>query len=157
MKIVIASKSFEETLRIGRIIGKTASSGEVIALVGELGTGKTCLTQGIARGLAVPEAYPITSPTFTLINEYPGKLDLYHFDIYRLEGVKDLEDMGYEDYFYGEGVTVIEWAERSMPLLPAGTLFVYLAYRGENDRELILTGNNELIGKINNLCKEGGC
>ncbi|MDI9570619.1 MAG: tRNA (adenosine(37)-N6)-threonylcarbamoyltransferase complex ATPase subunit type 1 TsaE [Pseudomonadota bacterium] len=157
MRIVIASKSSEETLRIGRIIGETASPGEVIALVGELGTGKTCLTQGIARGLAVPEAYPITSPTFTLINEYPGRLPLYHFDIYRLEGASDLEDMGYEDYFYGEGVTVIEWAERVLPLLPAGTLFVDLVYQGEHERELTLVGNEELIGKINNLWKEGGC
>jgi len=128
----------------------------VIALVGDLGTGKTCLTQGIARGLEVPEVYPITSPTFTLINEYPGRLTLYHFDIYRLQGAKDLEDMGYEDYFYGGGVTVIEWAERIRDILPPDTLIITLNYLGEHDREMILAGNADRIRQIKNLLEEGG-
>ncbi len=156
MKITVRSKSAADTLTIGKIIGAAAVGGDVIALVGDLGTGKTCLTQGIARGLEVPEVYPITSPTFTLINEYPGRLTLYHFDIYRLQGAKDLEDMGYEDYFYGGGVTVIEWAERIRDILPPETLFITMNYLGEHDREMILAGNADRIRQIKNLLEEGG-
>ena len=151
--IKLKSDSSEYTIYVGRIIGATAERGDVVALSGELGTGKTCLTQGIARGLEVPEVYPITSPTFTLINEYPGRCILYHFDIYRLTGAKDLEDMGYEDYFYGNGVTVIEWAERINSILPPYALFVQMNYLGENDRELILTGSENRIARIKNQLK----
>jgi len=143
-------------MAIGKIIGAAAVGGDVIALVGDLGTGKTCLSQGIARGLDVPEVYPITSPTFTLINEYPGRVTLYHFDIYRLQGAQDLEDMGYEDYFYGGGVTVIEWAERIKDILPPETLFITMNYLGEHDREMILAGNKDRIRQIKNLLEEGG-
>ncbi len=151
--ITLRSESSEYTVHVGRIIGATAARGDVVALSGDLGTGKTCLAQGIARGLEVPEVYPITSPTFTLINEYPGRCILYHFDIYRLTGPKDLEDMGYEDYFYRRGVTVIEWAERITTILPPQTLFVQMNYLGENDRELILKGSQDRIASIKNQLK----
>lgn len=154
--ITVRSKSAADTMAIGKIIGAAAVGGDVIALVGDLGTGKTCLSQGIARGLDVPEVYPITSPTFTLINEYPGRVTLYHFDIYRLQGAQDLEDMGYEDYFYGGGVTVIEWAERIKDILPPETLFITMNYLGEHDREMILAGNKDRIRQIKNLLEEGG-
>jgi len=84
--ITLISRSAEDTQIIGKIIGENLSNGDVVALIGELGSGKTCITQGIARGIGVPEEYQITSPTFTLINEYPGKTTLYHVDIYRLSG-----------------------------------------------------------------------
>jgi tRNA threonylcarbamoyladenosine biosynthesis protein TsaE len=153
---MVHSASSDDTFRIGTIIGAAADGGDIIALIGDLGTGKTCLTQGIAAGLEVPAAYPVTSPTFTLINEYPGRLVLYHFDIYRLEGSQDLEDMGYEDYFYGDGVVVIEWAERISDILPEGVLFIYLSYLNDHERELILAGNEEKINMINNLLIKGG-
>jgi len=156
MEIKIQSSSSEDTFRIGAIIGSRAEKGDIIALIGDLGTGKTCLTQGIAAGLGVDAAYPITSPTFTLINEYPGRFVLYHFDIYRLEGSKDLEDMGYEDYFYGDGVVVIEWAERIRDILPEGVLSISLKYLNEHMRELIVTGNEGKINIINNLLIKGG-
>lgn len=156
MRKPILSRNAEDTVMIGKLIGRTVAKGNIVALIGDLGTGKTCLTQGIARGMDVPAVYPITSPTFTLINEYPGRLVLYHFDVYRLRGAKDLEDMGYEDYFYGDGVTVIEWAEKILPILPEGTLFVNLTYVDENVREIIFTGNDLMINTINNLLKEGG-
>lgn len=156
MQVKIQSKSSEDTFRIGAIIGAGASKGDVIALIGDLGTGKTRLTQGIAAGLEVPVAYPITSPTFTLINEYPGRFVLYHFDIYRLEGSQDLENMGYEDYFYGDGVVVIEWAERVRDILPEGALFINLTYLDEHNRELVITGNEGKINIIKNLLIKGG-
>ena len=156
MQVKIQSKSSEDTFRIGAIIGAGADKGDIVALIGDLGTGKTRLTQGIAAGLEVPAAYPITSPTFTLINEYPGRFVLYHFDIYRLEGSKDLEDMGYEDYFYGDGVVVIEWAERIRDILPEGVLFINLAYLDEHNRELVITGNEGKINIIKNLLIRGG-
>jgi tRNA threonylcarbamoyladenosine biosynthesis protein TsaE len=156
MQIKVQSLSSEDTFRIGAIIGARADKGDIIALIGDLGTGKTRLTQGIAAGLAVPAAYPITSPTFTLINEYPGRHVLYHFDIYRLEGSKDLEDMGYEDYFYGDGVVVIEWAERIRDILPEGVLFINITYLNEDKRELIVTGNKAKINIIKNLLIKGG-
>ncbi len=156
MQMKIHSKSSEDTFRIGAIIGAGADKGDIIALIGDLGTGKTRLTQGIAAGLEVPAAYPITSPTFTLINEYSGRFVLYHFDIYRLEGSKDLEDMGYEDYFYGDGVVVIEWAERIRDILPEGVLFINLTYLDEHNRELVITGNEGKINIIKNLLIKGG-
>lgn len=156
MQIKIQSKSSEDTFRIGAIVGARAGKGDIIALIGDLGTGKTCLTQGIAAGLEVDAVYPITSPTFTLINEYPGRLVLYHFDIYRLEGSKDLEDMGYEDYFFGDGLVVIEWAERIRDILPEGVLFINLTYLNEHERELIVTGNEEKVNIIKNLLIKGG-
>jgi tRNA threonylcarbamoyladenosine biosynthesis protein TsaE len=156
MQVKIQSKSSEDTFLIGAIIGAGADKGDIIALIGDLGTGKTRLTQGIAAGLEVPAAYPITSPTFTLINEYPGRFVLYHFDIYRLEGSQDLEDMGYEDYFYGDGVVVIEWAERVRDILPEGALFINLTYLDEHNRELVITGNEGKINIIKNLLIKGG-
>ena len=156
MEIKIPSQSSEDTFRVGAIIGARADKGDIIALIGDLGTGKTRLTQGIAAGLEVPAVYPITSPTFTLINEYPGRFVLYHFDIYRLEGSKDLEDMGYEDYFYGDGIVVIEWAERIRDILPEGVLFINLTYIDEHNRELVIAGSEEKINIIKDLLIKGG-
>ena len=110
-----------------------------MALSGELGTGKTCLVQGIARGLGIPEEYRITSPTFTIINEYPGRLILYHLDVYRLSGVRDLDEIGYDDCFNDKGVVVVEWAEKIREALPKGTLFILLAYLDENIRKIVTT------------------
>lgn len=101
--VTIVSKGPEETIGIGARLGKNLVPGDVIALIGDLGTGKTCLTRGIARGVGVSEDVEVTSPTFTLINEYPGRLTLYHFDLYRIEGIRDLQDIGYEEYFWGDG------------------------------------------------------
>ena len=106
MKKEIVSPNAEYTFSLGKNLGEALHEGDVVALIGDLGTGKTTLTQGIARGLGISEGYPITSPTFTLINEYPGRHVLYHLDVYRLQGARDLEDMGYEEYFFGQGVVV---------------------------------------------------
>ena len=110
------TSSPEETERFGESIGRALEPGMVVALIGELGAGKTTLTKGIARGLEVPDL--VHSPTFTFIHEHKGRLPVYHFDLYRLDTMEQIEDLGYEDYFNGPGVTIIEWAEKIQGLLP---------------------------------------
>lgn len=150
------SGSPEETIEIGRIIGETLTPGTVVALIGELGAGKTCLTKGIARGLGIPENYHITSPTFTLINEYPGRLPLIHLDIYRLGGAGDLTELGYEEYFYGDGVAVVEWAEKIRNILPGDAIFIELHHIDENRREIRISGRSGKIGAIAGELKRKG-
>ncbi len=154
MKLI--SDSREQTLEVGRLIGAILERGDIVALIGELGSGKTCLTQGMAKGLGVEENVPVVSPTFTLINEYPGKIPLIHLDVYRLSGPRDLEDMGYEEYFEGGGIVVIEWAEKIRDILPAKTLFISMRYIDENTREMILEGPGEKIRKLEQLLDSGG-
>ncbi|MCK9275488.1 MAG: tRNA (adenosine(37)-N6)-threonylcarbamoyltransferase complex ATPase subunit type 1 TsaE [Syntrophales bacterium] len=151
----ITSKSIEQTHAIGTLIGRLACLGDVIALIGDLGSGKTTLTQGIAKGLAVPEEYYVTSPSFTLINEYPGRVPLYHFDAYRLTDFRDMEAMGYEEYFYGSGVVVIEWAEKVYELLPEPTLYLYIANLN-NMRQIDISCQTEKILALERVLKEGG-
>jgi len=153
----ILSNSAEDTLRLGEILGRCLAPGDVVALVGELGSGKTCITQGIARGLGVSPNDPVTSPTFTLINEYPGDVTLYHLDIYRLSGPVDLEDLGYEEYFYGDGVVVVEWAEKIESLLPRDkSHWIRLRYVDENTREIRLSGPKDRMTRVAKALTEGG-
>jgi tRNA threonylcarbamoyladenosine biosynthesis protein TsaE len=152
----LISRCPEDTLLMGRIIGENLVRGDVIALVGELGTGKTTITQGIARGLGISEKYYITSPTFTLINEYPGDITLYHLDVYRLTGPDDLGDIGYEEYFFGEGVAVIEWAEKIKDILPEDALSIFLSYIEGSEREIEISGTSQRMSCIEEKFKEGG-
>lgn len=154
LSLKILSRNPHDTFSLGRIIGGMCLPGDVIALTGELGAGKTCLTAGIARGLGVSEKYPVTSPSFTLINEYPGKIDLFHIDLYRLTGCGDLEELGYEEYFYGKGVTVVEWAEKIKESLPKGALFVKLRYIDEITREIRLEGTERIMVQLTELLEE---
>lgn len=115
--MVIESFCTKDTFELGKQIGMTARSGEVYCLNGDLGTGKTVFTQGFAAGLNVSEQ--VNSPTFTILQEYTdGRLPFYHFDVYRLEESEEMEEIGYLDYFYGEGVCLIEWADQIKELLP---------------------------------------
>jgi len=114
---VIETFSPEETLALGQKLGTEAKPGEVYTLVGDLGVGKTVLTQGIAQGLGIEE--PISSPTFTIVQIYEeGRMPFYHFDVYRIGDIEEMEEIGYEDYFYGEGLTMIEWANLIEDILP---------------------------------------
>ena len=107
----------EETLELGRKFGREAQPGEVYTLVGDLGVGKTVFTQGIAQGLGIEE--PICSPTFTIVQVYEeGRMPFYHFDVYRIGDIEEMDEIGYEDYFYGEGLTMIEWANLIEEILP---------------------------------------
>ena len=108
--LVLRSASPEVTLALGERLGRLLQPGDVVLLSGALGAGKTALTQGIARGLGV--AGPVSSPTFTILKEHEGRIPLYHFDLYRIEDPDELEALGFDDYFYGDGVSVVEWAER---------------------------------------------
>jgi len=155
-KKAIASTSAAYTFSLGKKLGEILEAGDVVALIGDLGTGKTSLTQGIARGLGVSEAYAVTSPTFTLINEYPGRHVLYHLDVYRLMNARDLEEMGYEEYFFGRGVTVIEWAEKILEILPESALMVNLTYVDENRRDLVLESRDDRAEAIIKALENGG-
>ncbi len=110
----------QDTYRLGRKLGEAARAGEIYTLSGDLGTGKTVFTQGFAAGLGIEE--PVCSPTFTIVQEYEeGRLPLYHFDVYRIGDPEEMEEIGYEDYFYGNGVCLIEWADLIGELLPERT------------------------------------
>ena len=124
--------SVQDTIKFGEKLGKLLIAGDIIFLNGDLGAGKTTLSKSIGEGLGVQEY--ITSPTFTLINEYEGRLPLYHFDLYRLDSYEELEELGVEDYFYGNGVCLIEWAEKFSEDLPENRLEVWIN-RGKTDDE----------------------
>jgi len=155
-KMAVISRDPEETLLIGKIIGRNLREKDVVALVGDLGTGKTCLTQGIARGLGVPDVYQITSPSFTLINEYQGRMMLYHFDLYRISRAREMDDIGYEEYLFGEGVSVIEWADRAEDILPDDALFISIDYVGEKERNIIISGREKKLAVISEELGTGG-
>ena len=118
----VASPSAEHTRALGERLGAALTGGDVVALSGELGAGKTCLVQGIARGLGVDPSVPVTSPTFTLVGEYPGRVRLVHADFYRVESAARLDDAGFDDLLDGRGALVVEWAERFPDALPAERL-----------------------------------
>lgn len=111
-----------------------------MALIGELGSGKTCLAQGIARGLQVPEGFCVTSPSYTLVNEYPGRLRLFHVDLYRVGDMTELEEIGLDEILGSDAVTVIEWAEKLSEMLPDERVSVSISVLDDQTRELHLTG-----------------
>ncbi len=114
--MVLESYSPEETFAIGKQLGEKCTPGAVICLDGDLGVGKTVFVKGVAKGLGVNE--PVSSPTFTIVQEYEGRLPFYHFDVYRIEEPEEMDEIGYEDYFYGNGVCLIEWASQIEECLP---------------------------------------
>jgi tRNA threonylcarbamoyladenosine biosynthesis protein TsaE len=128
------TSSPEETHLLAEHLGRLLEPGDVVALVGELGTGKTLFAQGLAQGLDVPVSFAITSPTFTLVNEYPGRIPFYHLDLYRIAGAAQCLDLGLEELIYGHGAAAIEWAERLGPELPEERLEVHLNFTGESSR-----------------------
>jgi len=134
----VISRSPGETREVAARLAETLAPGDVIALKGELGSGKTCFVQGLARGLGV--GMLVNSPSFTIVKEYEGRIPLYHFDVYRLSGSGGLNGIGCEEYFYGGGVTAIEWADKIEEMLPPGTTTVSLTILGEKEREIVIEG-----------------
>ncbi len=130
----IHSGSQQETIEIGERLGATLEGGEVLALTGELGAGKTVFVKGVARGLGIEDV--ITSPTFVLVKSYIGRLALHHIDFYRLETKADLGTIGFGDFFGGGGVVAIEWAEKFISEIPGSLLQITFIYEGEGKREI---------------------
>jgi tRNA threonylcarbamoyladenosine biosynthesis protein TsaE len=129
---MIESRSAEETHAVGVRLAECLGPGDVVALTGELGAGKTCFTQGLARGLGVTGR--VVSPTFVLVNEYRGRLPVHHVDAYRTESLTELLDLGLDELFSGDGVTVVEWADKLVPLLPARAIHVHIGGVGDEPR-----------------------
>lgn len=146
MSMVIESFCPEDTFVLGQKIGELVKPGTVISLVGDLGVGKTVFTQGLAKGLGIME--PVNSPTFTIVQVYDGgRLPFYHFDVYRIGDIEEMDEIGYEDYFYGEGVCLIEWADLIRELLPEHTGRIVIEKdlkKGFDYRRITLEGIDEL-------------
>ena len=143
----IELSTLQRTESLGTVLGKIAEPGDIITLAGTLGAGKTALTQFIGRGLGIDPRIYITSPTFSLLHEYQGRIPLYHMDLYRLGSEEEIESLGFPEYFYGHGLTVIEWPERLGSLMPAERLNVELVISGENSRTAHLNAHGELWQK----------
>ncbi len=133
---IVISHSPEETQALGERLGARLLAGSVVACIGELGAGKTCFVQGLARGLGVKSV--ATSPTFVLINRYRGRLPVYHLDAYRPETLTELLDIGVEELLHGNGVTLIEWADKLLPLLPSHTITVTISGLGDEPRRIVI-------------------
>lgn len=128
----------DETAEVGAALGRLLQPGDVVLLQGDLGAGKTRLTQGLARGAGSPD--PVTSPTFVLVNEYRGPFRIVHVDLYRIERALDADSLGLDEYLEGDGVTVVEWPEQAPHALPADHLLIAFDHAGEFDRTLTITG-----------------
>jgi len=133
--------SLKQTEALGKVLGAEVEPGDIITLEGVLGAGKTALTQAIARGLGVDPRIYVTSPTFSLLHEYQGRIPLYHLDLYRLAGEEEIESLGFREYFYSKGLTVIEWPERLGSLTPGERLHIELVISAETSRTANLTGH----------------
>jgi len=151
------SHSPEQTRRLGKRLGELSQAGDVFLLTGNLGSGKTCLTQGIARGLGVKE-YAF-SPSFVIVREYHGRLPLYHIDFYRLDRIEEIADLGLDEYLHGQGVCVVEWADKGIALMPKEHLLINLSYISDTERALSLEPRGhrytELLKVINSDLKNG--
>lgn len=134
--LTFRTKSPTETISLGARLGRLLEPGDFVALFGELGAGKTQFAKGVARGVGVDPSLPVTSPTYTLLNVYKGRLPLYHFDLYRLQGAEEASALGFEEYFYGSGVCVVEWSERLEEELPDQALCVTLAHGDDDTRSI---------------------
>ncbi len=140
-ELSLESNSPEETQKLGRRLGELTLPGDVFLLVGELGAGKTCLTQGIAWGLGIEE-YAL-SPSFVIMRELHGRLPLYHIDLYRLDSIEESIDLGLDDYLYGEGVCVVEWAEKALSILPEKRLLIRIGYLSDTGRSFEIEPNGQ--------------
>lgn len=130
----------QETIRLGRLLGELLVPGDVVALIGDLGAGKTTIAKGIACGAGVEDEEEITSPTFVLVNEYWGRFPVYHADLYRLQEAGEVEDLGWEEFIFGDGIAMMEWAEKIPGILPEDRLEVRLLWIGAEERKVWITG-----------------
>lgn len=148
------STSDLETVEFGRKIAAFLREGDVLALIGELGSGKTWLTKGIALGLGISPHMVVTSPSFALVNEYEGRCLLYHMDVYRLQSVSEFIDAGLEEYLYSGGVAVMEWADRWPEILPKEALSVNFSIIDDQQRKITLSGNHARAAEVIDSLRE---
>ncbi|MBN1405719.1 MAG: tRNA (adenosine(37)-N6)-threonylcarbamoyltransferase complex ATPase subunit type 1 TsaE [Candidatus Omnitrophica bacterium] len=142
------TKTAQDTIEFGSELAGHLKPNDVIALTGTLGSGKTTLTKGIAKGLGVKNSVYVNSPSFVLIREYKGRLTLYHFDLYRLDNILDIQELGIEEYFYSNGVCVIEWAEKTKELLPKEYLGININILKNSSRQIILKAHGKRYENI---------
>ncbi len=147
-KFIFKSRGAHETIALGVKLGELLSPGHVVALVGELGAGKTTLVKGIVQGLGVKDRRSVKSPTFSLVHRYEGRIPIYHFDAYRLKGDYEMFAMGSDEMIYGDGVSLIEWADRVSGCLPMEYLKITLTHVSDNERYIELQGYGEHYTKI---------
>lgn len=144
--MIIETKNAKETFQLGKKIGEKALPGQIYTLNGDLGVGKTVFTQGVASGLGIRE--PVNSPTFTILQEYDeGRLPFYHFDVYRIGDIEEMEEIGYDDYFFGEGICLIEWARLIEEVLPENVISVTIEKDLDKDfdyRKITIEGLEEI-------------
>jgi tRNA threonylcarbamoyladenosine biosynthesis protein TsaE len=130
----------QETVRLGKILGELLAPGDVVALIGDLGAGKTTLAKGIACGAGVEDEGDVTSPTFVLVNEYQGRFPVYHADLYRLQDVNEAEDLGWEEFIFGNGISLVEWAEKIPEILPDDRIEIRISWLNAEERKLNIAG-----------------
>ena len=151
-KYQITTRSVDETQKLGKIIGAAVTAGTVLALTGDLGSGKTAFVQGLARGLEVPDDYYITSPSYTLINEYPGRFSLFHVDLYRITDSVDIEDIGLYEIPDDNGVVAVEWADRIEQTLLLDSITIHFQITDDVTRKICITAydlkNGDLLKNI---------
>ena len=147
-RFVVESKSPEETLSVGRRIGEALGAGSCVALYGELGAGKTVFARGLVRGLGVAEEAAVTSPSFVIVSEYKGRLGVHHVDAYRLAGSSDIVDLGSRELFFGDEVSIVEWAERIEAALPEERIDVALSVEGETRRRIEMRARGEGAARV---------
>ena len=140
--MIIKTYSTEETIALGERLGKCLEKGDVVTLNGDLGAGKTHFTKGIAKGLDVDDY--ITSPTFTIVNEHKGRVPLYHFDVYRIDDIYEMYEIGFEEYLYGEGVCIVEWSDKVKDMLPKDTIDIIISVIDDNTREFKIISKKDL-------------
>ncbi len=157
-KLTLHTKNEQQTIRLGELIGKSVEPGTIIALKGELGAGKTVFAKGIAKGLEVVEEP--NSPTFVIMNSYMGRKPLFHFDLYRISSPDELFDIGYEECFYGNGVSVVEWADRLPEVIPENSIWVEFRVPKNIDdenktiREIIIEGKQKWLSSFKNTAEQ---
>ncbi len=154
----VITPSPDETLRLGRLLGEILPPGSFVALVGILGSGKTLLAKGIAGGLGVENEREVTSPSFVLVNEYRGRVPVFHLDLYRLENFSAVEEIGWDEFVCGPGVTLVEWADKVEKNLPAERIEIHMQWVSEEERKIVFcaqgTPAEKIIGELEHRWKE---
>ncbi len=151
---LVQLNTLTDTDKLGRLLGNSAEPGDVICLDGDLGAGKTALCQAIARGLQVPENCYVTSPSFAILHEYVGRMVMYHMDFYRLQDAVEIEDLGFEEYFYMQGMTVIEWSERATEILPVERMSLSISLKNDQSRSVLFRATGRYEGRVQRIINQ---